>query len=146
MEDLLVRSGFFEDPFEYTDADREQRLDEYFVSPPYFDSVIGDARQPASTVVFAPRGSGKSAQRRTIEQIASEVDVARKFLCITYDEFDQPAGYTPISATWEYHVEQVIRGIALQLLVALETGVVNAGMLEKSDKEILSSCVNQYLG
>jgi hypothetical protein len=67
VNDFLNYFGFEGDPFESTNADNEPRLADYFVPPPYFPTVLGDARFPQSQVVLAPRGSGKTAQRRMIE-------------------------------------------------------------------------------
>jgi hypothetical protein len=67
VNDFLRRFGFKGDPFESTNADQEPDLGEYFVPPPYFATVMGDVTRPQSHVVLAPRGGGKTAQRRMIE-------------------------------------------------------------------------------
>lgn len=59
--------GFKSNPFQYTNADQEENLEKYFIPPPYFQSVWGDPSKPSSCVIFAPRGGGKSAQRKMIE-------------------------------------------------------------------------------
>ncbi len=38
--------GFEENPFQYTNANLEERLPDYFVPPPYFASVLGDPSKP----------------------------------------------------------------------------------------------------
>ena len=83
-KEFLARLGFSENPFQFTNADEEDLLQSYFVPPPYFSSVWGNPLVPQSHVVFAPRGGGKSAQRRMIEFKAQEEDV----FTITYDRFE----------------------------------------------------------
>ena len=86
LNPFLEQFGFKLDPFESTDAENEPYLDGYFVPPPYFANVMGDPRSPSSHVVLAPRGGGKTAQRRMIEEQSEQ----GSFLCVTYDQFDQP--------------------------------------------------------
>jgi len=64
---LINRLGFVADPFAKTNADEEERLDSYFIQPPFFESVFGDPKTPKSSIVFAPRGGGKTALKRKIE-------------------------------------------------------------------------------
>lgn len=55
--------GFTRNPFAYTNADEEEELESYFVPPPYYEAIQGDYNSPASHIVIAPRGSGKTAQK-----------------------------------------------------------------------------------
>jgi len=64
---LLKRLGFESDPFSKTNADEEERLEEYFIAPPFFNAVYGSPNDPKSSIVFAPRGGGKTALKRKIE-------------------------------------------------------------------------------
>jgi len=77
--------GFEEDPFKFTNADEEDKLEQYFIAPLYFDSVWGNPKKPRPTFIFAPRGAGKSAQRRMIEAKSNEYG---KILCLTYSRFE----------------------------------------------------------
>ena len=43
---LYESLGFAQHPFSKTNADEEEFLHEYFVPPPYFDAIIGDALSP----------------------------------------------------------------------------------------------------
>src|SRR5208337_605365 len=86
---FLSHLGFNDNPFQFTNADEEDHLQAYFIPPPYFNSVWGDPEAPQPHVVFAPRGGGKSAQRRMIEFKASEQNV----FAITYDRFENLAGH-----------------------------------------------------
>ena len=37
--------GFEDDPFKFTNADEEDKLEQYFIAPPYFDSVWGNPKK-----------------------------------------------------------------------------------------------------
>lgn len=67
LEILLKNLGFVRgNPFASIDAGKEEGQDwfyESFVEPPCFDEIVGDARSPQPMLIFAPRGSGKTALR-----------------------------------------------------------------------------------
>jgi hypothetical protein len=140
LSPFLERFGLREDPFESTDAEQEPELNAYFVPPPFFDAVIGDSSTPKSHVVLAPRGGGKTAQRKMIELNSVE----REFLCVTYDEFDDVTRLS--SATWAYHVNQLCRRMLLGVLVALEEDPQRVDRLSSHQKEILKFQVERFLG
>lgn len=135
--------GLIEDPFESTNADAEARLDSYFVPPPYFASVLGDSRNPKTHVVLAPRGGGKSAQRRMIENRSFD---AGDFLCVTYDRFDQPAGFEASQASLAYHLNQVCRLLLLGVLVELEDSPLLVEKLSREQRQLLKFQIERFLG
>lgn len=98
---FLGSYGFEENPFTLTNADDEQFLQEYFVPPPYFPSVIGTASAPNSVIVFAPRGGGKTAQKVMIVRAARDISRKDLFLCITYDSFILPDKFLLTNASVE---------------------------------------------
>jgi hypothetical protein len=141
--DFLDRLGFAGDPFESTNADQEPNLDSYFVPPPYFPTVVGDPDSPQSHVVLAPRGGGKTAQRRMVEQkSAADGD----FLCITYDRFDQLDDFKVSQASWAYHVNQLCRLMLFGLLVKFEDDPDLAYLLSDRQKQVLKFQVSRFLG
>lgn len=135
--------GLLEDPFESTNADAEARLQTYFVPPPYFPAVLGDSRDPKSHIVLAPRGGGKSAQRRMVENRSLE---AGDFLCVTYDRFDQPAGFEASQASLAYHLNQVCRLILIGVLVTVEGDPELVNQLSRNQRELLKFQINRFLG
>lgn len=141
MNHLLRALGFKSDPFASTNADDEPELALYFVPPPYFAAVQGDPRNPRPDVVLAPRGGGKTAQKRMIEA-ASETD---NFLCVAYDRFDPPPGGDLSLATWEYHVTQICRLITVALLAALEQEPERSDRLSEQQKRVVKFCANHFL-
>ncbi len=134
--------GFEDNPFAHTNADEEERLPEYFVPPPYFESVFGNPLKPKSFVVFAPRGGGKSAQRRIIELRSSEHNI----LSITYDNFDFPDVRKSSDITIHHHLKRIIRFILTGLLVKIYSDNESANLLGKEDKHIFLKLAAEHLG
>ncbi len=134
--------GFDDNPFGSTNADEEDRLEQYFIPPPYFTSVFGDPDKPASNVVFAPRGGGKSAQRRMIELRS----VGAGILCLTYDRFEFPVGRAVDTITLEYHLRNVLRIGIVGLLTQLQNQEQPIQRLNKNDRSALLSLAQEHLG
>ena len=136
--DLLNTLGFERDPFATTNADLEELLQDYFIEPPFFKAVYGDIRRPKSTIVFAPRGGGKTALKRRIE-IASGTDA---FLCVTYNVFPT-VGLKLSEIDQAYHLRNVIR----ILLVAALGALTNTGLesLTKENRHILYLLIKVHL-
>lgn len=107
--------GLNGNPFVETNADLEERLPEYFVPPPYFDTVMGDPARPASSVVFAPRGGGKTAQRRVVE-LSTDPD---RVLVVTYSQFPFLANKMPAEVALPDHLEVIIRHVLVGVLSEL---------------------------
>jgi hypothetical protein len=127
---LIKRLGFVADPFAKTNADEEERLDSYFIQPPFYGTVFGDPKSPKSTVVFAPRGGGKTALKRKIE-IASQHST---FLCVTYNTF--PVDKLMLKdISPEYHLRNLVRLILIGVISECST----RGMqdLNKDDRHFL---------
>jgi len=138
---LLEALEFYSDPFASTNADDEPQLADYFVPPPYFAAVRGDPRNPRPNIVLAPRGGGKTAQKRMIEAASDEQD----FVCVAYDRFDVPTGFEISDATLEYHLAQICRLITVGILVALESDRATVDNLSTQQKRVLKFCAKRFL-
>lgn len=134
--------GFSDHPFAQTNADEEPFLDRYFVPPPFFDGVVGDPKKAAAAVVLAPRGAGKSAQRRQIELWAEKNGV----LAVTYDRFEFGVGQKIADVSLAYHLRNIIIRTLLTYLSYLERYSDLLIKLEKHEKRDLSIFVHTYLG
>jgi hypothetical protein len=114
--DLLASLGFERDPFATTNADEEDLLEEYFIEPPFFKAVYGDIRNPKSTIVYAPRGGGKTALKRRIELISR----SDAFLCVTYNQFPT-AGMKLGDVDQQFHLRNITRILTVAILSATTT-------------------------
>lgn len=133
LTEFLQLHGLTNDPFAQTNAEEEEMLAEYFVPPPYFSAVRGDPGQPKSTIVFAPRGGGKTAQRRMLEEDSRQADSA--YLCVLYDRFD---GHIVERPTIAQHIDELCLRVMLGVLVRLEELDVSSG-LPAEDREFLTN-------
>ena len=111
--------GLNENPFQYTNADKEVELiDQYFIYPDYFEDVWGDPESPVSNLVYAPRGGGKTAQRLMIEKRAAKDD---KILTITYTDHDLTGFSSVNEISLSYHLEYLNRLFLLAFFNRLHT-------------------------
>ncbi len=137
---LITRLGFRADPFEKTDADQEPYLAEYFVKPPYFEQVCGDPEQPRPSIVFASRGSGKTALRVMVERRSRD---GSPFLCITYDEFDPvPLGDVDLA----YHIHQISRSVLVGILAELDQRPDATASFSRAQKDQVIRYADMLLG
>jgi hypothetical protein len=132
--DLLGSLGFVRDPFAKTNADEEELLENYFIEPPFFKAVYGDIHDPKSSVVYAPRGGGKTALKRKIE-LSTRTD---RFLNVTYNSFPT-FGLKLKDITLEYHLRNIVRILLVAVLSeAASTGIENLTRDERHFLYILS--------
>lgn len=143
LNQFLKQFGFTEDPFEHIDAEQEPQLDNYFVPPPYFTNVMGDPSRPRSHVVLAPRGGGKTAQRRMVEVRSED---ASDFLCITYDGFDQHGDFAASDANLSYHLNQICRRVLVGVLFLLDDQPELAEKLSEHQRQLLKFQIERFLG
>ena len=111
-------NGYQGNPLEYNSADQEDDLPQYFISPQYFASVLGDPLSPNAAVVFAPRGGGKTAQRRMVE-----LNVPDSVLTITYSDFplrNSEGDYDLMYHLWNINQRSLI-GLLTQLALEAQT-------------------------
>ncbi|WP_152609320.1 hypothetical protein [Kocuria rosea] len=141
FESFLDRRGFNGDPFASTNAEQEDRLSDYFVPPPYFESVLGAPQTPKTNVVFAPRGSGKTAQRLMIERTSSEDD--SNFLCLTYDNF---TAVQKSDGSISAHQTELCRLLTLGILACLEYDSSYAIILSDHERELVKVAAQRFVG
>jgi len=133
--------GFNSDPFASTNSEHEELLENYFVPPPYFKSVLGDPVDPKTRFVFAPRGGGKTAQRRMIE--VECLDEELPFVCITYDQFDVSSG-AELSST--DHLRALCRLLTVAILEYLDRDTNQAEDLNEHQKRVVKVAAETFAG
>ena len=114
----------------------------YFVPPPFFDAVVGDAGTPNASIVLAPRGGGKTALRRMVEEAARD----HRFLAVTYDRFEFSSGEKISNITLQYHLRNIITRILVSYLSYLAEYPDLLKNLSKNEKQQLSLFASSYLG
>lgn len=139
---LIENLGFTSPPFEKTNADEEPNLAEYFIPPPFFNSIIGTPKTPNATVVFAPRGAGKTAQRRMVEREG----IKNKFLAVTYDRFELTNNLKIQDISLDYHLRNIIIRILLSILSYATDYPDLIKNFTKNEKKQFNLFIQTYLG
>ncbi|WP_274365018.1 P-loop ATPase, Sll1717 family [Paenibacillus thermotolerans] len=142
-EDFYTSLGFEEDPFKYTNADQESRLDHYFVDPPYYQSLWGKPEEPETHVVLAPRGGGKSAQRRMIE----DRGISENVFVVTYDYFFTTNIKSLDEVDLGYHLRNLNKLTLITYFGHLSQLDVDPNFFFPSDeRKFLTKMIDNYLG
>ena len=141
-KEFLATLGFQANPFQFTNADEEDHLQSYFVPPPYFDSVWGDPGRPVSQVIFAPRGGGKSAQRRMLEYRAHRENI----FTITYDRFEHLIPASLSELTVGYHLKNLTKLALLGFLLEIHERALPSSSFRRIEREQIDVFCRTYLG
>lgn len=134
--------GFTSDPFASTNAVHEDKLKDFFITPPYFHSLIGSIKNPKSSIVIAPRGAGKTAQRKMIEIMSMNED---NIISIVYDQFPIESLKKINSITYEMHLRRITKYLIIALLTKVNEYDDIDIRYDKYDKENLLTLVNEFL-
>jgi len=134
--------GFDNHPFSKTNADEEPNLKDYFVPPPYFDAIVGDSNSPSASLVLAPRGAGKTAQKRMVENCGFE----SQFLAVTYDRFEFSSSEKLSNIGLQYHLRNIITRILISFLSYASEYPDVIKNLSKEEKKQLCLFVKNYIG
>lgn len=124
LDTLLKNLGFVRgNPFASLEAGKEEGQDwfyESFVEPPRFDEIVGDARSPQPMLIFAPRGSGKTALRVMVHYYCRRgyVPGGGQVLSILHTDLSliqEMARENPQADLARYHVQTILRAAVVAL-------------------------------
>ena len=91
---FLEHHGIVRNPFAEEDAQTDPVFKEHCISSAYhpiWDKVYGDPTEPATAIIFGPKGSGKTAMRLQVDrhlQRFNEEHPGRQVFVIRYDDFN----------------------------------------------------------
>jgi pantothenate kinase-related protein Tda10 len=94
IQQFLEHHGIVRNPFAEEDAQTDPVFKDYCIASTYhpsWDKVYGDPREPATSVVFGERGSGKTAMRLQIARHLREYNQQnprQRVFIVHYDDFD----------------------------------------------------------
>lgn len=94
IQSFLEHHGINRNPFAEEDAQTDQVFKEYCISSAYhpiWDKVYGDPSEPSTSIIFGPKGSGKTAMRLQIDRHVSrynEEHPGQRLFVIRYDDFN----------------------------------------------------------
>ena len=94
IQSFLEHHGIVRNPFAEEDAQTDQVFKEYCISSAYhpiWDKVYGDPKEPSTSIIFGPKGSGKTAMRLQIDRHLgryNEEHPSERLFVIRYDDFN----------------------------------------------------------
>lgn len=94
IQSFLEHHGIVRNPFAEEDAQTDQVFKEHCISSAYhpiWDKVYGDPKEPSTSIIFGPKGSGKTAMRLQIDRHLmrySETHPKQRVFVIRYDDFN----------------------------------------------------------
>lgn len=94
IQSFLDHYGIIRNPFAEEDAQTDQVFKEFCISSAYhpiWDKVYGDPKEPSTSIIFGPKGSGKTAMRLQIDrhlQYYNEQNPDDSVFVIRYDDFN----------------------------------------------------------
>lgn len=94
IQSFLEHHGIARNPFAEEDAQTDPVFKEFCIRSAYhpvWDKVYGDPSEPATAIVFGPKGSGKTAMRLQIDRHLSRFNSEnpdRRVFVIRYDDFN----------------------------------------------------------
>lgn len=118
FNEYINRLGFEINPFQFSNADKEvEYIESYFIKPDYFEDIWGNPYSPVSSIVYAPRGAGKTAQRIMVEKRAKNTS---DILTVSYTNHDLTEFKTIDDVTLTYHLIYLNRLLLLAFFKRVE--------------------------
>jgi len=123
INEYLNNLGFKINPFQFSNADKETEfLSDYFIKPDYFEDIWGNPYEPVSSIIYAPRGAGKTAQRVMIEKRTKDHD---DILAISYTNHDLTQFKSINEISLSYHLTFLNRLLLVSLFKRVEDDSFN---------------------
>lgn len=94
IQSFLEHHGIARNPFAEEDAATDQVFKQHCINSAYhpiWDKVYGDPKDPSTSIVFGPKGSGKTAMRLQIDQHLRTFNAenpSEQVFVIRYDDFN----------------------------------------------------------
>lgn len=94
IQSFLEHHGIVRNPFAEEDAQTDQVFKDHCISSAYhpiWDKVYGDPKEPSTSIIFGPKGSGKTAMRLQIDrhlQRYNQENANQQVFVIRYDDFN----------------------------------------------------------
>ncbi len=94
IQSFLEHHGIVRNPFAEEDAQTDPVFKEHCINSAYhpiWDKVYGDPSEPSTSIIFGPKGSGKTAMRLQIDRHLARYSVEnprRRVYVIRYDDFN----------------------------------------------------------
>ncbi len=116
--------GFGKNPFSNILAENEPKLPQYYIMPPYFNNVLGDADSQSNRLIFGSYGKGKTALRKSIESWLRSNNT-RDILAVSYDYFPNITNFkNRHKEILIMHLVQIMKRLTVAILLMInESGI-----------------------
>ena len=94
IQHFLEHHGIIRNPFAEEDAQTDPVFKDHCISSAYhpiWDKVYGDPKEPSTSIIFGPKGSGKTAMRLQIDRHLARYNdehPQQRIYVIRYDDFN----------------------------------------------------------
>jgi hypothetical protein len=162
IQSFLEHHGILRNPFAEEDAQTDPVFKEHCIRSAYhpvWDKVYGDPSEPATAIVFGPKGSGKTAMRLQIDRHLSRYNrdnPDKRVFVIRYDDFNpfldhfqqrlsrwsnkRPEKVLEAWRLWDHMDSILCLGVTRLVDGILEGGTPNSGVaLEERDSGAISA-------
>ena len=149
--DFFRERAFHENPFDLREPEREtlERVSSYFSPHPFFSEILGVAEKPATYIIFALRGAGKTTMRQLIELYCREGrEPVDGVLAVPYTDFSRPIDKmkrenSPVDV--DMHIEEILRCAVRELLENFNpTQVLKFKNIRNGDLAAFSTYIHNY--
>lgn len=134
---------FVDNPFALWEAGREPWLERYFIRPPFYEQLLTN---PKSTLIFAPRGGGKTATRIMLEAECRPMLSAAPVFAVPFTDFSPIAESTarPLQVTLADYFPHLTAAALPRLMVALAADLETTEQLTSNDLGELRYWIDHY--
>ena len=94
IQQFLSHHGIVRNPFAEEDAQIDPVFKDHCIDSafhPVWDKVYGDPREPSTSIVFGPKGAGKTAMRLQVQrkvELYNRDNPSRRLFVVRYDDFN----------------------------------------------------------
>lgn len=141
--EIMASWGFVSDPFVNFAAEKEDRLEQSFVTPYFFDEIVSDPKRPQAAFIFGARGEGKSALCKMVAQrLRAFPDAPLVVEATDFSGWDVEA---IDSLTFDDHLRRILGACVAALAERLEQQPRALHEIEPADRALLEDFVLRFL-
>lgn len=147
IEDHILRwlagFGFVADPFGIREANDEPWLDRYFIRRPFYEQLLSNRK---STLIFAPRGGGKSATRLMIQSECRPAVPHAATLAVDFSDFSPfvEKSATVSSLSLDEYLPSILSQALKRLLEAASDLLRSESQITQADLSRLRYWIDKY--
>lgn len=128
--DWLRQFGFTYNPFQERNSERDMNLNNHFIEPPDFDTLLDVNHQ----AIFARTGDGKTATRLRLQSFYRDALADKRVFAFSYLISQEFADTT--SATFSQHLDAILTAAVRHLFILLALRGVSLSVLQEEPSAV----------